>query len=65
MSLLFQFLLDSVGNCAVIVRRDFLWLHDGDRRGGIFGRPLFVAVECHCYLVLLFLEHTSTVIILQ
>jgi len=30
-------------NCAVIMRRHFLWLH-GDRRGGISGRPLFYAV---------------------
>jgi hypothetical protein len=38
-NLLFQFLLISV-----IMRRDFLWLH-GDRRGGIFCRPLFDAVN--------------------
>jgi len=42
------FYLIPFKNWAVIMRRDFLWLH-GDRRGGIFGQPLFDAVLCHCY----------------
>jgi hypothetical protein len=40
------------------MRRHFLWLHR-DRRGGILGRPLFDAVECHCYELLFYSEVMS------
>ena len=40
----FNYYLIPSRNCAVIMRRHFVWLH-GDRRGGIFGRPLFDTVN--------------------
>ena len=40
-------------NCAVIMRRHFLCLH-GDRRGGIFYRQPFDAVDCRCYKLLFY-----------
>ena len=53
----FNSYLISLRNRAIIMRRHFLWLH-GDR-GGIFGRPLFDAVLCHCYELLLYSEVTN------
>jgi len=47
------------------MRRDLLWLH-GDRRGGFLAGHFLLRLNAIVIsLVLLFLEHNSTVIILQ